>query len=61
MIPVLQDRCSPDEYQAYLKGIVSCLAESSMQLMNRIFAEHPALEEEIDARMRAARAAAGEA
>ncbi len=51
MLPVIRERCPPEEYETYAKAIAACLAEASLQLMNRLLAEHPALEDEIEATM----------
>lgn len=52
MLPVIRERCPREEYETYAKAIAACLAEVSLQVMNRLLAEHPVLEDEIEARMR---------
>ena len=59
MLPLIRERCSPEEYDGYAKAIAACLAEMSLQVMNRLLAEHPVLEDEIEARVRPADSAAG--
>jgi hypothetical protein len=49
MLPLLRERCEPEEYQVYAKGIASVLAEMSLAVTNKVIAEHPELEVEVEA------------
>jgi fibrillarin-like rRNA methylase len=51
LLPILKERCSPEEYDAYLKGIAAVIAEAGLELTNRITEEHPELDAELDARV----------
>jgi hypothetical protein len=48
LLPVLQARLAPEEYRAYAKAVAAVIAEGGVQLLNRVFAEHPDLEAEVD-------------
>jgi hypothetical protein len=49
LLPALKAGCGKEEYRTYAKAIAAVIAESGLQIMNRIFAEHPELEAEVDA------------
>jgi hypothetical protein len=49
LIPILKENCSPDECKDYTKGIATVLAHINFELMNKLCAEHPQLEKEIEA------------
>lgn len=49
LLPALKAGCGEEEYRTYAKAIAAVIAESGLQIMNRIFAEHPELEAEVDA------------
>jgi hypothetical protein len=49
LLPALKAGCAEDEYRTYARAIAAVIAESGLQIMNRIFAEHPELEAEVDA------------
>jgi hypothetical protein len=49
LLPVLKAHCAPDEYQVFSRAIAAVVAECGQQLLNRVFAEHPELEAEVDA------------
>ena len=49
LLPVLQKSCAADQYQAYAKAIAAVLAEITLELTNRVVAEHPVLEAEVEA------------
>ncbi|MBI3700387.1 MAG: hypothetical protein HY242_08075 [Afipia sp.] len=51
LIPILKDNCSADEYQQFTKGIATVIAHMNLELMNKICAEHPQVEKEIEADM----------
>jgi hypothetical protein len=49
LLPILKERASPEDYQTYLRAIAAVVGEGGQQLLNRVFAEHPDLEVEVDA------------
>jgi hypothetical protein len=49
LVPFLKDRLSPDEYSIYSKAIGSAVAAIQVDLMNKLLADHPALNSEIEA------------
>ena len=49
LLPMLKERCPPEEYKIYLKAIATVLAEVSLKVTNRVVAEHPELEAEVEA------------
>jgi hypothetical protein len=51
LLPRLTEKCSPEEYETYLKAIARAVAEISLEVMDRVFQEHPGLEAEIEARV----------
>ena len=51
LIPLLKTHCSPEEYEAYLKGIASVSAAASTALLNKVFADHPEIEQEVEAKI----------
>jgi hypothetical protein len=51
LLPRLKEKCSPQEYDTYLKAIATAIAEISLEVMDRVFHEHPALEAEVDDRV----------
>ena len=48
LLPVLKAHCDADEYRVYAVAIASVIAESGQQIINRVMAEHPELEAEVD-------------
>jgi hypothetical protein len=48
LLPVLKAHCPPEEYQAFARAIAAVVGEAGLQLLNRVFAEHPELEAEVD-------------
>lgn len=53
LLPLLKKRASAEEYQEYLRAIAAVIAEGRQQLLNRVFAEYPDLEAEVDASIQA--------
>jgi hypothetical protein len=49
LLPLLKQRCEPDEYQTYAKAIAAVLAEISLEVVNKVLAAYPALEAEVEA------------
>ena len=49
LLPVLKKSCAADEYEAYAKGIAAAVAEIALEVTNRVIADHPALETEVEA------------
>ena len=49
LLPTLKERLNPDEYQAYAKAIASAIAAIQLDLVNKVLADHPGLEAEIEA------------
>ncbi len=49
LVPFLKDRLNPDEYSIYAKAIGSAVAAIQVDLVNKLLADHPALETEIEA------------
>ena len=48
MIPLIRAHSSSHEYEHYSKAIASIVAEASLQILNKIFEEHPDLKVELD-------------
>jgi hypothetical protein len=53
LLPVLKEQASAEEYQTYLRAIAVVVGEGGQQLLNRVFAEHPDLEGEVDKAIKA--------
>ncbi len=49
LLPVLKARCGTEEYRTYALAVATVIAEGGQQLINRVIADHPELEAEIDA------------
>jgi hypothetical protein len=49
LVPFLKARLGADEYSAYAKTIGSAVAAIQVDLMNKLVADHPGLEAEIEA------------
>ncbi len=49
LIPFLKDHLDTEEYQPYAKAIASAVAAIHLDLMNKLFADHPGLEAEVEA------------
>jgi len=48
LVPVLKDKLEQGEYEIYAKAIASAIADIQLGILNRLIAEHPSLEAEID-------------
>ena len=48
LVPILKDRLEPREFDSYAKAIASAIAGIQLDIVNRLIAEHPALEAEIE-------------
>jgi hypothetical protein len=55
LLPLLKSRCSADEYRKYALAVAAVVAEGGQQLINRVIAEHPELEAEVDSAANAGR------
>jgi hypothetical protein len=51
LLEPLKERCSPDEYRGYARGIASAIDGISVALTNKILAQHPDLAGEIEANL----------
>ena len=51
LIPFLKDHLSAEEHAAYSKAIGSAVAAIQLDVMNKLLADHPALESEIEANL----------
>ncbi|HEV8015212.1 MAG TPA: hypothetical protein VGP48_06745 [Stellaceae bacterium] len=51
-LPMLKAHCDETEYRAYLKAIGNTGAAISTEIIHRVFAEHPDIEKEFEARFR---------
>jgi hypothetical protein len=51
LLPLLKEHCDQAEYDLYLKAIASVSTELSLEIFEKIFAEHPDLKEEVDAKI----------
>jgi hypothetical protein len=49
LLPSLKEGCKASEYEMYLKGVARVLADLSLEVTNKVIAEHPELEAEIEA------------
>jgi len=49
LVPFLKDRLGAEEYKVYAKAIGSAVAAIQIDLMNKLIADHPGLEAEIEA------------
>lgn len=47
LIPLLKTHCDNAEFQTYLKAIGAVSAEMSLEIFNKIFEEHPDLQNEV--------------
>jgi hypothetical protein len=48
LVPLLKEKPEPREYETYSKAIASAIADVQLGILNRLIAEHPALETEIE-------------
>ncbi len=48
LVPVLKEKLAADEYKTYSKAIASAIANIQLDILNRLTAEHPGLETEIE-------------
>lgn len=55
LLPLLKSRCTADEYRKYAMAVAAVVAEGGQQLINRVIAEYPELEAEVDAAAKAGR------
>jgi len=55
LLPSLKDRCRPGEYEEMRKSISGIAADISIEVLHRIFKEHPDLERELDEAIRSGR------
>jgi hypothetical protein len=49
LIPFLKDQLDAKEYEPYAKAIAAAVAAIQVDLMNKLLADHPGLEAEIEA------------
>lgn len=49
LVPFLKERLSADEYPDYARSIASAIAAIHLDLVNKLIADHPGLEGEIEA------------
>jgi len=50
-LPVLKQNCGEAEYKTYLKAIGAVSASISTEIVHRVFAEHPEIEKEFEAKV----------
>jgi hypothetical protein len=48
LLPQLKEGCDPDEYASYAKAIATAVAEIALEVTNRIIADHPQLQAEVE-------------
>jgi len=48
LLGLLKTHCSADEYQIFAKAIATAIASIHTEIVNRVTALHPSLEEEIE-------------
>jgi hypothetical protein len=48
LLPMLKEGCEAEEYEMYLKAVAKAMAEISLEITNKVIAEHPELVAEID-------------
>jgi hypothetical protein len=48
LLGVLKERCRPEEYRDYARGIATAMDAIGVGLINKTLAEHPELQSEID-------------
>jgi hypothetical protein len=51
LIHLLKDHCETEEYETYVRGIGTAIHTMHVEVMERAFAAHPGLEQEVDAMM----------
>lgn len=51
LVDFLREHCTEEEYRQYLDAIAKCSAEIGTSLLQRIYREHPEIEQEIDERI----------
>jgi hypothetical protein len=49
LLGVLKERCGPDEYESYARGIAAAVDAIGVALTNKALAAHPELGSEIEA------------
>jgi hypothetical protein len=49
LLGVLKERCSPEEYKDYSRGIATAMDAIGVALINKALAAHPELSAEVDA------------
>ena len=52
LLPFLRERCGPGEYEEIRNAISEIVADISIEVLNRIFKDHPDLERELDEAIR---------
>jgi hypothetical protein len=48
LIPILKKHCEEQEFNEYLKSIGLVSAEMNIAIFNKVFQEHPDLEQEVE-------------
>ena len=51
LVPLLKECCNEAEYKAYALAIASASAEISMQILNKIYEDHPDIKDEFEEKM----------
>ena len=51
LLSMLKAHCKPDEYNGYAKAIAAAVASIHLEVINRVTADFPALEAEIEAQI----------
>lgn len=49
LVPLLKDHCDTTEYEPYAKAIASAIAAIQLSLVNKVAADYPELEAEMEA------------
>jgi hypothetical protein len=52
LLPLLKQHCRPDEYDLYKMAIARSAAEINIEILRKIFDEHPDLKAEIDGQIK---------
>jgi len=51
LLGILKERCSPDDYKDYARGIAAAIDSIGVALANKALAAHPELNAEIEAKI----------
>jgi len=52
LLPLLKEHMPSQEYEVYAKAIARAISEIGHEINDRVFAEHPDLQQEIEARIK---------